>query len=90
LFAQARFAPWGFQSGATMLGKLYIKAGSSYTWYDSGAVQLNNNTATQLFLNLTSIPSSALANIKEVGVQYISSSNGSQTSIYVAYITASN
>ncbi len=90
LFAQAIVASWGFLSGGTIVAKLYIKTGSSWTWYDSGAVQLNSNSSTQLVLNLNSIPSSALADIREVGVQYTSNSNGYQTSVYVAYITASN
>lgn len=73
-----------------MVGKLYIKTGSSWTWYDSGAVQLNSNSATQLVLYLNSISSSSLADIREVGVEFTSSSNGYQTSVYVAYITAEN
>jgi hypothetical protein len=73
-----------------MLGKLYIKTNSSWTWHDTGAVQLDNSTATQVVLNLNTIPSSSLADIREVGIQYTSSSIGSQTAVYVAYITAEN
>lgn len=90
LVTQARVASWGFQSGGTMVGKLYIKTSSSWTWYDSDAVQLNSNSATQLVLYLNSIPSSALADIREVGVEFTSSSNGDQTSVYFAYVTVEN
>jgi mannan endo-1,4-beta-mannosidase len=90
LVGLARFAPWGFQSGGTMSGKLYIKTNSSWTWYDSGAIQLNNNTLTQVVLNLNTIPSSSLADIREVGIEYTSSSDGSQTAVYFAYVTAEN
>jgi len=90
LVGRARVASWGFQNGGTMVGKLYIKTGSSWTWHDSGAVQLNSNSATQLTLNLNTISSSELADIREVGIEFTSSADGSQTAVYFAYVTAEN
>ncbi|UJR27042.1 hypothetical protein I4U23_008346 [Adineta vaga] len=90
LVVRARTASWGFSSGGTMGAKLYIKSGSSWTWYDSGLTQLNSNSATQVVLNLNTIPSSSLSDIREVGVEFTSSANGGQTAVYIAYITAEN
>lgn len=90
LVGRARVASWGFSSGGSMIGKLYIKTGSSWTWYESGSVQLNSNTATAITLNLNAIPASALADIREVGIEYTSSANGGQSAVYLAYVTAEN
>lgn len=90
LVARARVASWGFSSGGSVIGKLYIKTGPSWTWYESGSVTLNSNTATQIIFNLSALPATALANLKEVGVEYTSSNNGDQSAVYLSYITAEN
>ncbi|CAF1220072.1 unnamed protein product [Adineta ricciae] len=90
LVVRARVASWGFSSSGTMSAKLYIKTGSSWTWYDSGLTPLNSNSATQIILNLSTIPAADLTYIREVGVEFTSSDNGSQTAVYIAYITAEN
>ena len=90
LVGRARVASWGFSSGGSMTGKLYVKTGSSWTWYDSGSVPLNSNTATSITFNLNAIPASALADIREVGIEYTSSANGGQSAVYLAYVTAEN
>lgn len=73
--------------GTGMVAKLYIKAGSSYTWTDGGGVNINSSTAgTVLTLNLSGI--SNLNDVKEIGVQYIAAGNASgATSIYLDYVT---
>jgi mannan endo-1,4-beta-mannosidase len=90
LVARARVATWGFSSGGSVVGKLYIKTGPSWTWYDSGAVTLNSNTATQITFNLSAVPAAALADVREVGVEYTASNNGDQSAVYLSFITAEN
>lgn len=87
LTARARVASWGFANNGIMNAKLYIKVGPAWTWYDSGSVQLNSNTATALVLDLTRIPSSGLNDVREIGIEYSSSANGGPTSAYLSYIT---
>lgn len=85
--AQARVASWGFASNGVINAKLYMKVGSSWTWYDSGSIQLNSYSATSLVIDLTRIPSSLLNDVKEIGVEYSSNAYGGQTSIYLSHIT---
>jgi mannan endo-1,4-beta-mannosidase len=87
LIAQARTASWGFANNGQITAKLYIKAGSSWTWFDSGSVQLNSNTATAIVLDLNEIPSDKLYDIKEIGIQYESNAYGDRTSVYFSCIT---
>ncbi|UJR26844.1 hypothetical protein I4U23_008156 [Adineta vaga] len=87
LLAQARVASWGFSNNGKISAKLYIKAGSAWKWYDSGEFQLNSNSATTLTLNLSQISSAELNNVQEIGVEFISNGNGSNTSIYLSCIT---
>ncbi|CAF0810270.1 unnamed protein product [Rotaria sordida] len=87
LIAQARVASWGFANNGIITAKLYIKAGSSWKWYDSGSFQLKSNTATEIALNLNQIPAAELNDIREIGMEYTSSANGGQTSVYLSYIT---
>jgi len=87
LIAQARTAPWGLSYDGQISAKLYIKAGSSWTWFDSDSVQLNSNTATAITLDLTKIPSDVLYDIREIGIQYESNAYGDRTSVYLSCIT---
>ncbi|MCL6601547.1 MAG: glycoside hydrolase family 5 protein [Paenibacillus sp.] len=81
LTAKVKHANWG-TIGSGLQAKLYIKTGSGYTWYDSGAVQINSSGTTTLTLNLSGVAN--LGDVKEVGVQYLSPANSSgSTSIYL-------
>ncbi|MDQ0196884.1 cellulase family glycosylhydrolase [Paenibacillus wynnii] len=81
LTAKVKHANWG-TIGNGLQAKLYVKTGSGYTWYDSGAVQINSSGATTLTLNLSSVAN--LGDVKEVGVQFLSPANSSgSTSIYL-------
>jgi mannan endo-1,4-beta-mannosidase len=87
LIARARVATWGFTNGGTITAKLYIKAGSSWKWYDSGSVQLNSSTSTPIILDLTKISASELADVNEIGVEYTSNTNGGLSAVYLSHIT---
>ena len=80
-------ASWGLANNGQIMAKLYIKTGSSWTWYDSGSVQLNTNTATAISIDLSKIPSGALNDVKEIGVEYTSAANGGKSAIYLSYIS---
>jgi mannan endo-1,4-beta-mannosidase len=86
LTAQVRVSPWGFTSGGTVSAKLYIQTGPSRTWYDSGLVQLNSGTSTVLVLDISKIPSAALADVKGMGVEYLSNTNGGEAAVYLSYV----
>jgi hypothetical protein len=86
LIAQARTALWGLNYDGQISAKIYVKAGSSWTWYDSDAVQLNSNSATAITLDLNRIPSGQLNDIKEIGVEYRSNAYGDRTSVYLSHI----
>ena len=85
--AQARVASWGFSNGGSVSAKLYIKAGSGWTWYDSGSVQLNSGSSTALVLDLSRVPAGQLGDVQEIGVQYTSNTNGGTSAVYLTYIT---
>ncbi len=87
LIAQARVASWGFANNGQITAKLYIKTGSSWKWYDSGSVPLNNYAATAIVLNLSQIPSGELNDVQEIGVEYTSNANGSNSAIYLSHIS---
>jgi mannan endo-1,4-beta-mannosidase len=87
LTAQARVASWGLANNGKVTAKLYIKAGSAWKWYDSGAVQLNSNTATAVVLDLSRVPSGELNDVKEIGVEYTSTAYGSSSAVYLSHIT---
>ncbi|CAF3432743.1 unnamed protein product [Rotaria sp. Silwood1] len=87
LTAQARVASWGVANNGVITAKLYIKTGSSWKWYDSGSFQLKSDTATAITLNLNQIPAAELNDVREIGMEYTSSANGGQSSVYLSYIT---
>ncbi|HYH05247.1 MAG TPA: cellulase family glycosylhydrolase [Bacillota bacterium] len=80
-----RHAPWG-TFGTGIKAKLYVKSGSSWTWFDSGAVMVSSdNKGTTLSLNLEKTNRS---DIKEYGVQFIAAPNSKGVSaIYVDCVT---
>lgn len=84
LKATVKHANWG-SIGNGIHAKLYIKTGSSWTWYDGGPV-LINTSGTTLSLNLSSIPD--LSNVHEIGVQFTGASNSSgQTALFLDHVT---
>ncbi|WEK52903.1 MAG: glycosyl hydrolase [Candidatus Cohnella colombiensis] len=84
LKATVKHASWGSQ-GSGMQAKLYVKTGSSNTWFDGGTVTINSNS-TVLTLNLSNVTN--LSDVREVGVQFLKASNSSGTSaIYVDNVT---
>ena len=86
LTAQARVSPWGFTSGGTVSAKLYIQTGPSRAWYDSGSVQLTSGAPTALVLDLSKIPSAALADVRGMGVEYQCNTNGGEAAVYLSYV----
>ncbi len=86
LIAQARTASWGLTYDGQISATLYVKVGSSWTWYDSGAVQLNSHSATSITFDLNKIPSEQLNDIKEIGIEYRSNAYGDLTSVYLSDI----
>ncbi|MGQ9778341.1 MAG: cellulase family glycosylhydrolase [Bacillota bacterium] len=77
-------ASWGTY-GSGMQAKLYVKTGSNWQWYDSGAVTIGTS-ATTLTLNLSGV--SNLGDVREYGIQYICGSNSSgRSAVYVDYVT---
>ena len=84
LRAVARVAPWGNHAGGTQ-ARLYIKTGSSWQWYDGGAVTVGS-TGTALSLTLTGVAN--LGDVREVGVQFIPAAGaGGGSAIYVDNVT---
>ena len=80
LKATVKHANWG-SIGNGINAKLYMKTGSSWTWYDGGPVQISSN-GTTLSLNLSSIPN--LSEVQEIGIQFIGALNSSgQTALYL-------
>ncbi|MNV47947.1 Mannan endo-1,4-beta-mannosidase A and B precursor [compost metagenome] len=81
----AKHASWG-SVGNGLYAKLYVKTGSSWTWYEGSTVKLNSSGVTTLSISLSSVAN--LGDVKEIGVQFISSSNSSgQTSVYLDNVT---
>lgn len=81
LTAKVKHAAWG-TFGSGLQAKLYIKTGASYTWYDSGTVNINSSSATTLTLNLSGAAN--LGDVREIGVVFMSPTNSSGlTSIYL-------
>lgn len=80
-----KHASWG-NYGSGILAKLYIKTGSGWTWFDSGATRINATSGTTLTLQLSGIPN--LADVREIGVQFIASSSSSgNTAVYMDHVT---
>jgi mannan endo-1,4-beta-mannosidase len=85
LKATVKHAAWG-NPGSGIHAKLYIKTGSGYAWFDGGTVAINGSGGTTLTLNLASV--SNLADVREVGVQFLSPTNSSGgSSIYLDNVT---
>ena len=87
LTAHARVASWGLANGGSVSAKVFIKAGSGWTWYDSGSVQLNSGASTAIVFDLTKVPAGHLNDVQELGVEFTSSANGGASAVYVSYIT---
>ncbi|MGY5765184.1 glycoside hydrolase family 5 protein [Brachybacterium sp. DNPG3] len=80
LRATVRRATWG-DVGSGLNAKLYVKTGSGWSWADGGAASVSTSRTT-LSLSLSGI--SNLSAVREIGVQFVSSSNSSgQTAIYL-------
>ncbi|WP_169084846.1 cellulase family glycosylhydrolase [Paenibacillus sp. PL91] len=79
--AKVKHAPWG-NVGSGLQAKLFIKTGASYTWYDSGTVNIQASGASTLTLSLSGVAN--LGDVREVGVEFLSTANSSGTSaVYV-------
>ncbi|GLC89577.1 glycoside hydrolase family 5 protein [Lysinibacillus piscis] len=84
LKATVKHAGWG-NIGDGISAKLYVKAGSNWVWFDGGSQKINSS-GTILTLNFSSIPN--VSDIKEIGIQFVGSSNSSgQTAVYVDNVT---
>lgn len=75
--AKVKHAAWG-SVGSGLQAKLFIKTGSSYSWHDSGTVNINATGTTTLSLSLSGV--SNLGDVREIGVQFLSPTNSSGTS----------
>ncbi|WP_443128003.1 glycoside hydrolase family 5 protein [Gracilibacillus sp. D59] len=85
LKATVKHADWG-NIGDGINAKLYVKSGAGWTWSDNGNVAINSSNGTTLALDLSTVPNPN--NIREIGVQFIGSSNSSgQTAVYVDNVT---
>ena len=85
LSADAKHASWG-STGDGLYARIYVKSGSGWTWYAGNSIKLNASGKTTLSINLAAV--SNLGDIKEIGVEYASSSNSSgQTAIYLDNVT---
>ncbi|TYP71312.1 glycosyl hydrolase [Paenibacillus methanolicus] len=84
LKARVATASWG-SFGSGMTAKLYIKTGSGYQWYDSGAVSVTSAGTT---LSLSLAGKANLGDVREIGVEFGGAANGSGTSsIYADSVT---
>ena len=88
MIAHVGLAPWGLPNGGSVSAKLYVLAGSSWTWYDSGVVVLKSGTLSAITFDLTRLSANQLNDVQEIGVQFISNVDGGQTTVYLSYITA--
>lgn len=85
LSADAKHASWG-STGDGLYARIYVKTGSGWAWYAGDSIKLNSSGSTTLTINLASIPH--LDDVREIGVEYISSMNSSgQTSVYLDNVT---
>jgi mannan endo-1,4-beta-mannosidase len=79
--AKVKHAAWG-TFGSGLQAKLFIKTGSSWTWYESPTVNINSSSASTVTLSLSGVTN--LGDVREIGILYISPSNSSgATSVYV-------
>lgn len=84
LKATVRHAAWG-SMGSGMKARLYIKTGSAWTWKDSGWIAINSVSDTVLTVSLTGV--NTLADVREIGVEYLCASNASGSSaLYMDYV----
>jgi hypothetical protein len=86
LKATVRAGTWG-ALGSGLTAKIYVKSGSSYTWYDTAVATITTGTGgTTLSLSLSGIASRN--DVREIGVRFFAASNSSgTTSIYLDNIT---
>ncbi|WP_310550605.1 glycoside hydrolase family 5 protein [Paenibacillus glufosinatiresistens] len=85
LSATVKHASWG-TVGSGLYAKLYVKTGSSWNWYEGETVKLNAAGGTTLSINLS--PVANLGEVREIGVQFVASSNSvGQTAVYVDNVT---
>ncbi|WP_040950265.1 glycoside hydrolase family 5 protein [Gorillibacterium massiliense] len=85
LTATVKHASWG-SVGDGLYARVYVKTGSAWTWNAGTSVKLNSSGGTTLSINLSSI--SDLGNVREIGVEFLSSANSSgQTAVYVDNVT---
>lgn len=85
LKATVKHANWG-TVGNGLSAKLYVKTGSDWKWFDGGTTKISSTSDTTLTLDLSTVFN--VSDIKEVGVQFTSSSNsGGQTSLYLDNVT---
>jgi hypothetical protein len=86
LKATVRAATWG-ALGSGMTAKIYVKTGSSYTWYDSGLATITTGSGGSV-LSLTLSGVANRNDVREIGVQFFAASNSSgTTSIYLDNVT---
>lgn len=83
---RVRHAEWGVWEGAA--ARLFIKAGASWTWVDSGWQSINSsNDATELYIGTHNIAD--LSDVREIGVEFKAGSSASGSSaIYLDHLTA--
>lgn len=80
LHASVKGASWG-NYGNGLGVKLYVKYGEAWTWKASNSQFINAGETTHLTLDISDV---AKTNIKEIGIQFIGSSNASgQTAVYL-------
>ncbi|GEM48483.1 cellulase family glycosylhydrolase [Deinococcus cellulosilyticus] len=85
LRARVKHASWG-NPGSGITARLFVKTGSSWTWFSSPFQTIGSSSATTLTFNLSGV--SSLADVREMGVQFSSPVGSSgQSSIYVDQVT---
>ncbi|WP_368042577.1 hypothetical protein [Ectobacillus sp. JY-23] len=85
LRARVKHASWG-NVGNGMTAKLYIKTGSTWTWYDGGSVGINAITPTTLALNLNGVTN--IHDIREIGIEFYTFQGSADSAVFVDYITS--
>ncbi|WP_261305024.1 glycosyl hydrolase [Paenibacillus andongensis] len=76
-------------AGSGVIGKLYMKTGSGWKWYDSGETVLSADSFTTLTLNLDEASMESLNLVQSVGVELSAPEGSSGTAtVYVDYVTA--
>jgi mannan endo-1,4-beta-mannosidase len=76
-------------SGSGLIGKLYIKTGSGWKWYDSGETVLSADSFTTLTLNLDAASMENLDLVQSIGMELSAPEGSSGTAtVYIDYVTA--